>query len=321
MIDEAIKNFPKQFAFEPEIKNADKLGAFESLVIGGMGGSGLIAGILRALRPELDIAAHHDYGLPTYLKDADKRLFIAVSYSGNTEETIDFFEKAVEKQLNVVVIAVGGKLLELANEKGIPSIKLPDTGIQPRMSLGFMLRAVLKLVNDTALYEESGKLTNTLKSEELELHGKGLAERLFTYIPVVYASRRNLPLAYSWKISFNESGKMPAFYNTFPELNHNEMQGFDVKDSNKNLSDKFHFVFLKDSDDNPRLIKRMEVTQKLYEDRKFPVSIVELEGAKRIEKIFNSLILSYWTAYYTAEKYNVEQEQVPMIEEFKKLIK
>src|SRR3989304_6848702 len=104
MIKEAIKNFPKQFAFEPEVKNADKLKPFESLVIGGVGGSGLVASILRALRPELDIAAHHDYGLPAYLMDSTKRLFVAVSYSGNTEEIIDFFEKAVEKQFNVAII-------------------------------------------------------------------------------------------------------------------------------------------------------------------------------------------------------------------------
>src|SRR3972149_884548 len=133
MLEEAIKNFPKQFAFEPEVKNAEKLKSFESIVIGGMGGSGLVAGILRALKPELDIAAQHDYGLPAYIKDEDKRLFIAVSYSGNTEEIIDFFEKAIERKLNVAVIAVGGKLLELAKSSGVPFVQFPDTGIQPRM--------------------------------------------------------------------------------------------------------------------------------------------------------------------------------------------
>src|SRR3989344_3825489 len=158
MIEESIKNFPEQFAFEPEVKNANKLKPFESLVIGGMGGSGLIAGILRALKPELDIAAHHDYGLPAYLEDADKRLFIAISYSGNTEETLSFFEEATKKRLNVAVIAVGGKFLQLAQEKGVPFVQLPDTGIQPRMSGGFMLRTILKLIGDDALYTESGKL-------------------------------------------------------------------------------------------------------------------------------------------------------------------
>ncbi len=331
MLEEAIRNFPKQFAFEPEIKNADKLKPFESLVIGGMGGSGLIAGILRALKPEMDIAAHHDYGLPAYLGDPEKRLFIASSYSGNTEETIDFFENALEKKLNIAAISVGGKLLERSQEERVPFVQLPDTGIQPRMSLGFMLRAVLKLIGEDTLYKEAGKLRESLRPEELELKGRDLAEALFNQIPVIYTSRRNLALACNWKIGFNEGGKVPAFYNTFPELNHNEMQGFsagggsafggDIRSEIRNLSDRFHFIFLKDSDDHPRIQKRMEITQKLYEERRLPVSIVELEGTNRIEKIFNSLILAYWVTDYTAKKYGVEPEAVPMIEEFKNLIK
>ncbi len=320
MVEETIKNFPKQFAFEPEIKNAEKLKPFESIVIGGMGGSGLVAGILRALKPEMDIATHHDYGLPVYLKDSDKRLFIAISYSGNTEETISFFNEATAKKLNVAVIAVGGELLQLAEAKGIPRVQLPDTGIQPRMSTGFMLRAVLKLIGDSALYGESGKLTSALKLEELESRGRELAEELFNHIPVIYSSRRNISLAYIWKIKFNETGKIPAFYNTFPELNHNEMTGFDVKDGTRALSQKVHFIFLEDDDDHPQIQKRMEVLGKLYRDRKLPVRTLDLEGANRLEKTFRSLILGDWTSYNLALKYGVEPEQVPMVEEFKRLI-
>ncbi len=320
MLEETIKNFPKQFAFEPEVKNAEKLRPFESLVIGGMGGSGLVAGILRALKPEMDIAAHPDYGLPSYLKDADKRLFIAVSYSGNTEETISFFNETVAKDLNIAVVTVGGKLLQLAQEKGVPYVQLPDTGIQPRMSTGLMLRAVLKLINDDPLYEEAGKLTEILKPEELEAKGKELAEKLFNYAPVVYSSRRNLALAYTWKIKFNETGKIPAFYNTLPELNHTEMTGFDVKDGTRALSQKTYFIFLKDSDDHPRVQKRMEVLEKLYRERNLSVLTLNLDGVSRLEKIFRSLILGDWTSYHLAMKYGVEPEQVPMVEEFKRLI-
>ena len=320
MIEEAIKNFPKQFAFEPEVKNADKVRSFESIVIGGMGGSGLVAGILRALKPELDVAVHHDYGLPAYLGDVDKRLFIAISYSGNTEEILSFFEEAAKKGLNIAVIAIGGKLLQLAQERGIPFVQLPGTGIQPRMSTGFMLRAVLKLIGEDSLYKDSAKLTESLRPEELEARGKELAGKIFGCIPVIYSSRRNLALAYTWKIKFNETGKTPAFYNTFPELNHNEMTGFDVKDSTRALSEKIHFIFLRDSNDHPKIRKRMEVLEKLCRDRGLPVLTLELDGRARSHKIFSSLILADWTAYHLALKYNVEPEEVPMVEEFKKLI-
>ena len=320
MIEEAIKNFPKQFAFEPEIKNAEKLKSFESIVIGGMGGSGLVAGILRALKPEMDIAAHHDYGLPAYLKDVDKRLFIAISYSGNTEETIDFFREALKRRLNVAVIAVGGKLLELVKESETPFIQIPYVGSQPRLALGIMLRAVLILISDKNLYQDCEEFGKIMRSEEIEAKGKNLADKIYGRAPVIYSSRRNLPLAYNWKVDFNEGAKIPAFYNVFPEVNHNEMQGFDVNNSTKALSEKLHFILLKDIEDHPQIIQRMDILKKLYEDRNLPVTLAELEGVNRVGKIFNSLILAAWAAYYTAKLYKTDPEGVPMVEEFKKLI-
>ena len=319
-MEEAIKNFPKQFEYEPEIQNGDKIAGFESTVIGGMGGSGLVVGILRALKDDLDVAAHHEYGLPTFLEhDKEKRLFVAISYSGNTEETLDFFDEALKRNLNVSAISTGGKLLEKAEKEGVPYIKLPDTGIQPRMALGFMIRAVLKLLGEENLFEEAGKLSKTLDENQKD-NGKKLADALAGKIPIIYSSRRNQTLAYNWKIKFNETGKIPSFYNTFPELNHNEMTGFDVKDKTKGLSENTHVIILKDSDDDKRIVKRMEVLKKLYEDRGLSVTALDIDGGTRGEKIFNSLILADWTAYFTAKEYGVEPEEVPMIEEFKKLI-
>lgn len=320
MIEESIKDFPKQFAFEPEIKNAEKLKPFESIVIGGMGGSGLIAGVLRALEPKLDVLAHHDYGLPVHIKKTNKHFFIASSYSGNTEETIDFFEEALKRNLNLAVMTTGGKLLARAKEATVPFIVLPNVTTQPRLALGVMWRGILKLIEKDDLSAELVALKNNLKPEELEQKGKDLAQNISNQTIVIYSSRRNLPIAYNWKVDFNEGTKIPAFYNVFPELNHNEMQGFDPVEKNRELSAKLHFIFIKDSEDHPRIIKRMEVTKELYQDRGLPVSIVELEGEDRARKLFNSLILGAWTAHYLAEYYKTDPEGVPMIEEFKKLI-
>lgn len=319
MLEEAIKNFPKQFTIELETANLDKIKPFESLVVGGMGGSGLIAGVLRALKPELNIHAHHDYGLPPYIKDADKYLYIASSYSGDTEETLDFFEEAIKKNLNVAVLTAGGKLLQRAKERAAPFVILPSI-TQPRLALGMMLQGILKLIEKDDLSSELADLGRTLKPEELEIKSRELAENIMGRVPVIYSSRRNLPLAYIWKIQFNETAKTPAFYNTLPELNHNEMQGFDLAETTRELSAKTHFIFIKDAEDHPRIIKRMEVTKKLYEDRGLPVQVVELTGQDRAAKFFNSVILAAWTAYHLALKYGVEPEQVPMVEEFKKLI-
>jgi glucose/mannose-6-phosphate isomerase len=161
----------------------------------------------------------------------------------------------------------------------------------------------------------------TLDPTSLEESGKKLALKLKNYIPVIYASDRNLSLAYNWKIKLNETGKIPAFYNVFPELNHNEMTGFDVVDSTKNLSDKFYFIILKDTDDNPKILKRMDILERLYKDRDLKVEVINLAEKKESwYKIFSTLILADWVAYYSAQEYGLESEQVPMVEEFKKLI-
>jgi len=321
MIRESIKNFPEQLRYEPEVKNGENIETCDAFTIGGMGGSGLIAGVVRALDPKLDIVAHHEYGLPTFLKDdSEDRLFIAISYSGNTEETVTFLEEAVKEDLPTAVISTGGKLLEIAKDNEIPYIELPNEGIQPRMALGYILRSTLKLMGEEELFKATEKLAESFNPEQFEKRGKELAKTLEGKVPVIYSSRKNQSLAYNWKIKFNETGKIPAFYNTFPELNHNEMTGFDVIDSTRELSEKTHFIILKDKEDHERIQKRMEALTDLYKKRGLGVTTIEIEGDNRIERIFNTLTIADWTALYTAESYGVEAEQVPMVEEFKKLI-
>lgn len=315
-MEEAIRNFPKQFEWDPVVENKDKWKQYTSFVYCGMGGSGLQADLLKLLRPSVDLLIHKDYGLPQFL---DNRLVIAGSYSGNTEETLSAFQEASQKGFPLCAISIGGKLIELAKSAGVPFIQIPDTGIQPRMSLGFMLKALLKLVGDEELLQELSGLFS-LKSQDHEKHGKDLAISLQGKIPVIYSSLKNRAVAYNWKIKFNETGKIPAFYNIFPELNHNEMNGFDVKESTRDLSSRFHFIFLKDRDDHPQIQKRMEVLGPLYEKRGLEVMTIELRGSSLAEKIFSSLLLADWTAYSTAKLYGVESEQVPMVEEFKRLI-
>jgi glucose/mannose-6-phosphate isomerase len=212
---------------------------------------------------------------------------------------------------------------------------LPATGIQPRSALGFNIKAVLKLMSRGDLMKEIEELADLLNPSDYENIGKELAEKLKGYIPVIYASERNFGLARNWKIKFNETGKIPAYFNVLPELNHNEMTGFDeartdakskygpeptVIEERRKLNSPFHFIFLKDADDHPKIQKRMDITEKLYRDRGLKTEILELLGNGVFYKIFSSLILADWTAYYTAEGYGLEAEKVPIVEEFKKLI-
>ncbi len=321
MMDKAIINFPEQFKFEPVITGDWQPGKYQNYIVCGMGGSHLAADVLKLLRPELNFIIHSDYGLPPATSEALKNsLVIISSYSGNTEEAIDGFRAAQALKLDLVVVAVGGQLIELAKEHRVPYIELPDTGIQPRSALGFSLRALLKIIGDEELLILSTKLSEQLKPLTLQSTGQELAEQCQQLVPVIYASRRNYALAYNWKIKLNETGKIPAFYNLLPELSHNEMNGFDYNEQSQGLARKFVFIMLKDKQDEPRVIKRMGVLTDLLTQRELPVIAIEPKGDSQLETIFNSLLLADWLAYYTALLYEADPEPVPMVEEFKKLM-
>jgi len=322
-MEEAILNFAKQFEYKAEIVNKDKLkNKYRHTVVCGMGGSHLSTGLLKMYKPGVDLYVHRDYDLPPYddefLKDS---LLIASSYSGNTEEVISFLEMGYAKGYDVAVISTGGKLIDFAKENNLPYIEMPNTGIQPRSALGFSLIAMATMtsgISERDCCNQLESLTSTLKPEEMKERGKELAETLKGKVPIIYSSTHNLPLAYNWKIKMNETGKVPAFYNLFSELNHNEMNGFDITDATKDLSSKFHFIFLKDSKDHPQIQKRMQITEKLYEERGLSVTTLTLSEENILEKIFNSLLLADWIAVEIAKNNGREPQEVPMIEDFKK---
>lgn len=150
--------------------------------------------------------------------------------------------------------------------------------MQPRMATGLSLMAMLAAIGEKAWLAEAKQLATMFHPAREEYRGRDLAKRLHEAVPVIYASARNAAIAYNWKIKFNETGKIPAFWNVVPELNHNEMTGFDAKDRTIPLSRRFHFVFLKDGGDDRRIIKRMSVLEKLYRDRGLKTEIVLLQG-------------------------------------------
>ena len=316
-IYEAIKNFSKQFEYKPVVINDDKLGEYERFIFVGMGGSALAPDLLKVSNPELDILIHRDYGLPDLPdKVLQNSLIILNSYSGNTEEVLDAFKLALSKDLPIAAVSIGGKLLEIARQNSKPYVEMPDWGLEPRLALGLNLKALLKILGQDQALDTISKV----QLPDQEKTGKALAERLRGFVPIVYSSRKNGPLAYAWKVKINETTKKPSFSNVFPELNHNEMAGFHAGEVSKLLSQNFHFIFLKDPADNPRILKRMEVTAKLFQNQKLNVENVELSGDNIFTKIFSSLQLADWVSYYIAKEYGIDPADISTIEEFKKML-
>lgn len=322
-----IENFSKQLLYWPVVENAGALKKAEKFIVLGMGGSHLAADLVQMWKPKLDLAIHSDYGLPAQAglpgiagaADAGT-LIIAVSYSGNTEEVLDGFERAKTAGFPVAVIASGGKLLEAARASGTPYVELSDRSVQPRHALGYSAKALLVLLGEGDALAEIASLVNNFDAAHYEAAGKALADTLMNTIPVVYASRANAALAYNWKIKFNETSKVPSFYNLFPELNHNEMSGLEDDPKIKNFRDVLHFIFLRDSADHPKIKKRMEVLRAMYEERGITVTEADISNANPWEKIFATLILGDWVTYYLALRYGHDPEAVPMADEFKRRI-
>ncbi len=314
-----IYNFSQQFLFPAEIENKEKWGSYNNYLLTGMGGSHLQGEILLSIFNDIPLSVYSDYGLPNIKKDTG---VIVASYSGNTEEAIDNLNTALSLNIDVSVISKGGKLIEIAKEKSLPYIKLPDGDVQPRMGTGYAVKAVLEMMKKEKEKKEIEEVVECLEERKdlLLAQGKEITSLINGKVPIIYSSNRNLIASKVWKINFNEGPKIPSFYNTIPELNHNEMTGFDTNSFTKELSEKMVFFLLTDDEDDIRNQKRMKVLKIILEKNEFSVFEVKMEGIKRAEKIFSSIILSAWTAYFIAEIYNNDPNSVPMVEEFKKII-
>ncbi len=317
-----ILSFPQQFARGIECaKNIKIDGAFDNIVICGVGGSALPGTLLLDMVDiSIPVFVHRDYDLPKIANE--KSLIICISFSGNTEETLSAYEKATAKKYPVIALCTGGKLEELAKQNNLPVVIVPNDCIQPRFGTGYLVSAVIKILDNceitTNLSQEIFKIAETLKPESFKVQGKILGEKLIDKIPVVYSSNQYKSLARIWKIKFNENSKVLAFWNYFPELNHNEMVGLSTNDKKQITNNKFYFIILRDNQDNPKILKRMEITANLIKESGAEVEIIEMQGVTKIEKIFNALMLSDWISYYLALSYGQDPISVAIVEDFKK---
>ncbi len=298
-------------------------GNFNRLVISGMGGSALpgeLLGMFLEQKKEvlLEIIINRNYSLPK--KPLEKSLHFFASYSGKTEETLSSLKEALEKKQPVVIFTTGGDLEKIAREKKLPWVLLPS-GIEPRCAIGYFFSAMLKVLVNSGLIKEGiedfSQVTEKIQSqmELLEKEGKEIAKKLKGQVPVIYASEFFRPLALIWKIALNENAKTPAFYNIYPELNHNEMVGFTL------LQNKFHILCLPHPEDHPQILKRMKITAELLKEKGIETTFWEMPTGNLLETIFETVFLGEWISYYLALEYNQDPAPVALVEKLKILLK
>ena len=295
------------------------------LVVAGMGGSGIGGALARAIlgvRATRPIVLARDYGLPASTTP-DTTVLVA-SYSGNTEEALAAYDAAEALGARRVVVTTGGKLAELARGDGVPVIPIAG-GMQPRVAVAYMTVAALEVAAasgaapslhaeiDVAaahaerLVEEwgpDGPEDSIAKAVARELHGT---------IPVIAGSGITAPIAYRWKTQLNEMAKTPAFAHELPELDHNELVGWD----GAREVGPFSAVFLDDPDLHPRVRARIELTKRLIEPSAEATIVAHPPDGERAERVIALLLLGDLVSVYVAVLRGVDPTPVAVLEQLK----
>lgn len=300
-----------QSAYQPRVEG-EKITA-SVMVCGGMGGSSFPVRIARFLKATPYLITHQDYGLPERVPEGAH--YVALSYSGETEETLSFAEEALKNGLPLSVIAGGGRLLALAKKQGLSYVEIPK-GTVPRESIVSMTKALLALMGQEELL-----VTNefTLDTVVAEKKGAELTEVFADSIPVFYASDRNKVLGELMKIFCNETAKIPAFSNVVPEMNHNEMQGYGSGEGAKDLARPLVAVFLEDATDDERVQRRMRLTKQLLGMQGVRTASVTIPSLRT-----EAILYAWWTAhtmcFSLASRYGMDPDSTPLIDSFKEML-
>jgi len=317
---QVIIDYPNQLEIGAEFAKSIQLELKKTpsnLIICGMGGSALpgdfLKSYLKTIGIKIPVYISLDYSLP-HENNENSLVFIS-SWSGNTEEAIACFEEALEKKLNIVAFSENGKIEKIAIKNNISHVKykIDFPNFQPRYGVSYAFMAMNQVLTNLELSDKIEFLPK-IDSLQKESYGKNLAKKAKNKIPIIYSSENFGFLAKTWKIKINENSKLPAFWNVFPALNHNEMVGFSKPPH------QYFVLILKDFSDNPNTKKRMDLTADLYKKRGIEVEMIEIEGKSFLEKLLNTSVLGDWISYYLAIENNQDPTPVNMVEEFKKLL-
>ena len=281
-----------------------------NIVTTGMGGSAIggdLARMIFSAQSPVPIVVNRNYTIPGFI--SSKTLFIAVSYSGNTEETISAFNAARKKGAKLLAITSGGKLKELAIKASVPYLIVPG-GQPPRASLGYLFIPLLSLISRLGFapnFKLHADLAASVKllaemadefgpAKESSLPQK-LAHRLYNNIPIIYASQDLDAVATRWKGQLCENSKTFACHNVFPEMNHNEIEGWLHPGE---LTKRCQIVMLRDESDHQRIKQRMDITESLIKKHTAGILCVKSRGKSLLARLLSLIYIGDFTSFYLA---------------------
>ncbi len=280
----------------------------ENIVVAGMGGSGIAGKIFSEFYSEKPVTIADSYDLPNFVSKST--LVIAISYSGNTEETLSMVSEAVKKGAHTITISSGGELAD----HGDQHIKIPRSDLQPRSATGWMLLPLLYGFDAATEGEvrEARGLLEKLDKDNLSCRAHAKAMCKGELIPVIYGSSPFNSVAYRWRTQFTENAKVLAYSNSFPELNHNDTMAL------AKTYKKSDFYFLVFSSLNAKITKRIAVTARITKSK---FNIIESKGSSDVARMFYLLHYGDYLTYHLGMLRKVNPMDVSLITLLKKSMK
>lgn len=303
----------------------------QTIIISGMGGSAIGGELLKDWARDkiaVPIEVCRDYSLPAY---ANKNtLVFVVSYSGETEESLSTFLDTIKRKCMIVCISSGGVLHEFAEKLNVPCLRVPS-GMAPRATLPYLFVPLPILLNKIGLVSDvTSEISETIKilrhvsdsnlPEKLLSNNfsKKLASNICGKVPVVYGFGIYRAVAQRFKTQFNENSKVPAKWEFFSELNHNEIVGWEAA---KELAKYFSVIFIRDNDELEAMRQRIEATKELICEESVEVFEVQSVGKSRLAKMSSVICTGDFTSVYLAILRGVDPTPVKTITLLKEKMK
>ncbi len=299
---EEIKGLKEQMTFLEDIEFPESV---RNIVMAGMGGSGIAGKIFQEIYTKKPVALTDSYSIPDFVNE--DTLFIGVSYSGNTEETLAATNLAMKRGARVSAITSGGKLGETVKD----AVIIPK-GLQPRSAIGYLLNPVLVGAGfDVSNFNETREVLSRMDEDRREFEQIAAEIGQYRKTPVVYGTPPFSTIAYRIKTQFNENSKIISYWSYFPELNHNDTVALE----NDYRKDEFYFMVLRSSFTSEEVARRIKVTSDLC---KIKFREISAEGYSLISQLYSLIHKGDYISYYLAKLRNIDPRDVSIIERLKK---
>ena len=317
-MEEIVRRLPEQIQEGVKLaQGLDRLPSPDSIVIAGMGGSGIAGEIFLSIyqrRIKVPIITHHSYDLPDYI--STNPLFILISYSGNTEEVLSTLKMVKVRKFSSVAITSGG----LLSKAGIPTILIPG-GYPPRGAFGYLFSPIPVVVHRVGLIPDPAQELNlaakTLKGWHpvMRRRAKAIAGKIYNRLTFIYAASPSLyPVAYRWGCQLNENAKAIGHIHYLPELDHNEVVGLEGLGQ---VAKGSVLILLKDEVDE-RSRKRIRVTRTIIRRDFERVIEVKTAGDSRLSRYLKLLWLGDMLSVHLARIKGVDPFIIRRIDRLKK---